>query len=328
MAPSVGRLARDGHVFMRLCTPLSLCLAAAAVLAPLPSAVAWADSAAPCAGADDQRFPLTSRIHGGPTSYEAGGGYGTWYIDLTNTTRQTCAAVHPVLVLVDDKRALKASQPKLEFYDGATARGVRFETTDAHELIGVFDADGFPGFTVGPGKTVSVKVRLSLTSDAVTNAVTANAALVQRHNQDGDWIGQSNDYRFGIGVEPGPIPVPTPTAVPRSATPSGSGTPLPTAEESTPTKEPEQTPVAEESAGDGGGGGDGADEGGDGDEGGGGGREGRDDIWAGEGAREGAGSRAWELARTGLGAGHGALAGATVLLVAGGGAYLMARRRR
>jgi hypothetical protein len=325
---------------MRLCTPLSLCLAAAAVLAPLPSAVAWADSAAPCAGADDQRFPLTSRIHGGPTSYEAGGGYGTWYIDLTNTTRQTCAAVHPVLVLVDDKRALKASQPKLEFYDGATARGVRFETTDAHELIGVFDADGFPGFTVGPGKTVSVKVRLSLTSDAVTNAVTANAALVQRHNQDGDWIGQSNDYRFGIGVEPGPIPTrtPTPTAIPRSATPSGSGTPLPTAEESTPTKEPEQTPVAEESAGDGGGGGDG------GDEGGGGGREGRDDIWAGEGAgrgagdgagedagegaREDAGSRAWELARTGLGAGHGALAGATVLLVAGGGAYLMARRRR
>ncbi|UXY27783.1 hypothetical protein [Streptomyces sp. HUAS TT20] len=313
MAPSVGHPARDGYVFMRLCTPLSLCLAAAAVLVPLPSAVAWADSAAPCASADNQRFPLTSRIHDGPTTYEAGGGYGTWYIDLTNTTRQTCAAVHPVLVFVDDKRALKASQPKLEFYDGATAHDVRFETTDAHELIGVFDADGFPGFTVGPGKTVSVKVRLSLTSDAVTNAVTANAALVQRHNQDGDWIGQSNDYRFGIGVEPGPIP--TPTATPRSATPSGSGTPLPTAEESTPTKEPEQTPVAEESADDGGDGGDGGDEGGGGD---------RDDIRAGEGA----GSRAWELARTGLGAGHGALAGAAVLLVVGGGAYLMARRRR
>ncbi len=313
MAPYICRPARDGYVFMRLCTPLSLCLAAAAVLAPLPSEVAWAESAAPCAGADDQRFPLASRIHDGPTSYEAGGGYGTWYIDLTNATRQTCAAVHPVVVLVDDKRALKASQPKLEFYDGTTARSVRFETTDQNELVGVFDADGFPGFTVGPGKTVSVKVRLSLTSDAVTNEVTANAALVQRHNQDGDWIGQSNDYRFGIGVEPGP----TPTATPRSAAPSGSGTPVPTAEESTPTKEPEQTPVVEES----GGSGDGGDEG-DGGDGGGGGD--RDDIRA----DGGAGARAWELARTGLGAGHGALAGASVLLAFGGGAYLMARRRR
>ncbi|MEU0597959.1 hypothetical protein ABZ484_06835 [Streptomyces sp. NPDC006393] len=181
---------------MRLCTSLSPCLAAAALLLT-GSALARADSRPACAGPDDRNFPIASRIHGGPAAYRAGGGHGTFFLDLTNTTSGTCAAVHPVVVLVDDKRALKAGQVRLEFYDGAGVHPVRFESTDQDELVGPFDA-GLPGFTVGPGRTVTVKVRLSFTSDAAANEVTANAAVVQRHDDDGDWVGQSDDYRFRI----------------------------------------------------------------------------------------------------------------------------------
>jgi hypothetical protein len=189
---------------MRLHTPASLCLAAAALLAAAPPTRAEPPAALPSCATDDGAFPLTSRLHGGPASYTAGGGFGTWYLDLTNTTGRTCTRVHPVVVLVDDKRALEPSQPRLEFYgdqDSARPLPVHFETTDEDELVGAFD--GFPGFTVGPRKTRTVKVRLSLASDAVPNEVTANAAVVQRHDDDGDWVGRSNDYRFKIEAVPG-----------------------------------------------------------------------------------------------------------------------------
>ncbi|MEV0636997.1 hypothetical protein AB0I77_18960 [Streptomyces sp. NPDC050619] len=192
---------------MRLPTPASLCLAAAAAaLVPGP---AHADSGLSCA-ADDGGFPVTTRIHGGPDSYEAGGGFGTWYLDLTNTTDRTCGNIHPVVVLVDDGRALEPGQPRLEFYAGDRPHPVRFEETGADELVGAFadDRAGFRGFTVGPGKTLTVKVRLAVTSAAVPNEVTVNAAVVQRHEDDGDWVGQSNDYRFSIDAGPAPRPSP------------------------------------------------------------------------------------------------------------------------
>ncbi|MFF4258461.1 hypothetical protein ACFY1L_45460 [Streptomyces sp. NPDC001663] len=189
-------------MFMRLCTPVSLCLAAAALVPA--AAPAHATSRPTCAAPDGRAFPLTTRIHGGPDAYEAGGGFGTWYLDLTNTTARTCGNIHPVVVLVDDKRALKPSQPRLEFYDGSHPRPVRFEKTDEDELVGAFD--GFPGFTVAPRTTVTVKLRLALTSDAVPNQVTVDAAVVQRENQDGDWVGQSNDYSFRIQDDPTPEP--------------------------------------------------------------------------------------------------------------------------
>ncbi|MEU8691807.1 hypothetical protein [Streptomyces sp. NPDC048665] len=175
---------------------------AVGLLVPLSAPVARAVGApadAVCAGADAHVFPLTARIRGGPDSYEAGGGFGTWYIDLTNTTRRTCTGVHPVVVLVDSRRALKPHQPRLDFYDGSRARPVSFESTDEQELVGVLDAAGFAGFTVPAGRTVSVRVRLSLTSDAVADRVTAGAAVVQRRGaDDGDWVGQSDPYVFGI----------------------------------------------------------------------------------------------------------------------------------
>ncbi|MFD3598096.1 hypothetical protein [Streptomyces sp. NPDC058656] len=171
-----------------------------------------------CAEPGGGEFPVRTRIHGGPAEYDAGGGFRTWYIDLTNTTDATCGNIHPVVVLVDGKRALRPEQPRLEFYDGDRPRPVGFERTDQDENIGVLGspvsrADGsdtdsseadeapFPGFTVAPGATLSVKVRLAVTSDAVANEVVAHAAVVQRQGDDGDdgdWVGQSNDYRFRI----------------------------------------------------------------------------------------------------------------------------------
>ncbi|MGW6734914.1 hypothetical protein [Streptomyces sp. NPDC055013] len=219
---------------MRLHSPASLCLAAAALLAAAPPVHAAPSAELPSCATDDRAFPLTTRLHGGPDSYVAGGGFGTWYLDLTNKTGRTCTGIHPVVVLIDAERALKPSQPRLEFYgspsgspssspkggtdggpDRARPHPVRFETTDEDELVGAFGGSGdFPGFTVGPRRTVTVKVRLAVTSDAVPNKVTANAAVVQRHEGDGDWVGQSNDYRFTIDADPADPAHPTGKAEP------------------------------------------------------------------------------------------------------------------
>ncbi|MEV5429688.1 hypothetical protein [Streptomyces sp. NPDC052701] len=228
---------------MRLYAPTSLCLSAAAALLAVP-APARADAGArlpapACAASDDRAFPLTTRLHGGPGSYRAGGGHGTWYLDLTNTTGRTCTHIHPVVVLVDEERALRPSQPRLEFHDGTRPHAVRFERTDRDELVaaladqggsagtgdgGRSASPGFPGFTVGPGRTLTVRVRLAFAPGTAPNEVTANAAVVQRHRDDGDWVGQSNDYRFRVTAGP---------AAPPSATASFPSTvpPFPFAEE-------------------------------------------------------------------------------------------------
>lgn len=179
--------------------PTALAPTALALFVTLTSAPAQALEARPdCVSSDTHDFPIKTRIHGGPDAYQAGGGSGTWYIDLTNTTAHPCGAIHPVVVLVDEKRTLRPDQARLEFYEGERAHAVRFERSDQEENVGPFD-DGFPGFTVAPGRTLTVKVRLSLASGAsAPNAVVANAAVVQKHDDDGDWVGESNAYRFRI----------------------------------------------------------------------------------------------------------------------------------
>ncbi|MER5468819.1 hypothetical protein [Streptomyces sp. NPDC002685] len=173
-------------------TALALCV----TLTPTPAHAL--DPRPACVSSDTRDFPIRTRIHGGPDAYQAGGDFGTWYIDLTNTTAHTCGAIHPVVVLVDAKRTLRPEQARLEFYEGDRAHAVTFERTDQDENVAPFD-DGFPGFTVAPGRTLTVKVRLSLTSGATApNTILANAAVVQRHEDDGDWVGESNDYRFRV----------------------------------------------------------------------------------------------------------------------------------
>ncbi|MFF8450262.1 hypothetical protein ACF06Q_21605 [Streptomyces leeuwenhoekii] len=174
--------------------------ALAPALLPTGALASAAPRAPACAAPGDRDFPLTTRLHGGPAAYQAGGGPGIWYLDLTNTTDRTCSGIHPVVVLVDERRSLQPSQLRLEFHDGTRFRPVPFVTTDAHELIGALAADdgGFPGFTIGPGSTRTVTVRFAVAPDAGADGVTANAAIVQRREDDGDWVGQSNDYRFRV----------------------------------------------------------------------------------------------------------------------------------
>ncbi|MFI6933350.1 hypothetical protein [Streptomyces sp. NPDC050287] len=288
-------------------TSVLLCLAVAAGV-QLPSvSPAYADSCA--AGSQGPDFPVRARIHGGPGVYQAGGGYGVWYLDLTNTTDRTCGNIHPVVILVDERRVLEPGQPRLEFYEetgngtgsgGVRAHPVPFERTDADELVGVFagERDRFPGFTVGPGKTLSVKVRLAVGSDAVANQVTANAAVVQRHHDedDGDWVGQSNDYRFRIDSEAdAPMP-PEPSAQSPWQSPSQAPSPSPSQSQS-----PSQSPPLSPS------------------------QPPRVDVTAPGTSRL---PFADELARTGLGPTTGALAAALALLLVAAGTLLLVRRRR
>ncbi|MGW0644570.1 peptidase [Streptomyces badius] len=194
----------------------------AAALQPVSapaSLAAAAEAGAPVVNADDEQpvcgdpkakdFPVETRIKDAPDRYASGGGYGTWFLDLTNTTDTSCRALHPVLVLADRDRRLTSDQIQVEFSEPGSPEKeyrVTWETTDRDEQIGVF-GDPFSGFTVPAGETVSVRVRMAFTSDAAPGPVTAHAAVVQRRHQDkgkgggredGEWVGESEEYPFVI----------------------------------------------------------------------------------------------------------------------------------
>ncbi|MER6116798.1 hypothetical protein [Streptomyces sp. NPDC001743] len=207
-----------------------------------------ADQRPDCGEARAADFPIDTRIHGGPDTYASGGGYGTWFLDLTNTTAESCRAIHPVLVLTDEDRALTSDQIQLEFSErtrpGVEHR-VHWETTDRDEHIGVFGGEGddsFPGFTVPAGRTVTVQVRLAFTSDTSPGRITANAAIVQRQRAggdtsdggsatqglDGEWVGESEDYPFTVVEDHGSgtgtdEPGETDTGEGRADEPAGTG---------------------------------------------------------------------------------------------------------
>ncbi|MEV8309008.1 hypothetical protein AB0P36_17035 [Streptomyces flavidovirens] len=151
-----------------------------------------------CGDPASSDFPIATRLRGGPDTYRAGGAAGEWSLELTNTTDESCRNIHPVIVLMDRERELESRQMELEFQDGAGRWiDVPFHTTDEDEHIGVFDG-GFPGFTVDADRTVTVKVRLAFYSDTAPARAVANAAVVQRQPDDGEWVGESNDYRFTV----------------------------------------------------------------------------------------------------------------------------------
>ncbi|MFE0700499.1 hypothetical protein [Streptomyces sp. NPDC058872] len=144
-------------------------------------------------------FPLDTRLHGGPPDYRAGGPLQDWKLDLTNTTDAPCSGVHPVLVLTDRDRALRPEQIRFEFYDEGAARWrpVAFEATEEAENVGAFT--GFGGFAVPAGRTLTVPVRLAFGAETTPDEVVVNAAVVQRRGDDGDWVGESGDYRLTVG---------------------------------------------------------------------------------------------------------------------------------
>lgn len=165
---------------------------------------------ATCGDGKSAQFPIGARIRGGPAVYRTGADAQTWYLDLTNTTATQCTAIHPVVVFTDEARALRPAHFRMEFEATGAPGGtfpVSLEHTDRDEIIAIFDGgDAFSGFTVGPGGSLTVTVRLAFAPDAPHGEAVADAALVQRKGDDGDWVGEVGGYRFdvqGPGAESG-----------------------------------------------------------------------------------------------------------------------------
>ncbi|MGW6704697.1 hypothetical protein ACWGDE_07375 [Streptomyces sp. NPDC054956] len=202
---------------MRLRKALALSAALVAVTAFAPTAAADIGTGggarpapalpsrveATCGDGKSTQFPVGARIRGGPSVYRTGDEPQTWYLDLTNTTASECTAIHPVVVFTDKARALRPAHFRMEFEaPGAPGGGtfpVSLEHTDRDEIIAVFDGgDAFAGFTVGPGGSVTVTVRLAFAPGTPHGEAVADAALVQRKGDDGDWVGEAGGYRFDV----------------------------------------------------------------------------------------------------------------------------------
>ncbi|WP_328298850.1 hypothetical protein OG389_14240 [Streptomyces sp. NBC_00435] len=157
---------------------------------------------ATCGDGKSTQFPIGARIRGGPAVYRTGGDAQTWYLDLTNTTATQCTAIHPVVVFTDKAHALRPAHFRMEFAAPGAPTGtfpVSLERTDRDEIVAVFDGgDAFSGFAVGPGGALTVTVRLAFAADAPRGEAVADAALVQRKGDDGDWVGEAGGYRFDI----------------------------------------------------------------------------------------------------------------------------------
>ncbi|MBT2402634.1 MULTISPECIES: hypothetical protein [unclassified Streptomyces] len=154
---------------------------------------------ASCGDGKSTAFPIGARIRGGPAVYRTGGGPQTWFLDLTNTTGSQCTAIHPVVVFTDKTRSLRPAHFRMEFEAPGGTFPVSLERTDRDEIIAVFDGgDAFPGFTVAAGGSLTVKVQLAFAPDTPLGEVVADAALVQRKGDDGEWVGEAGGYRFSV----------------------------------------------------------------------------------------------------------------------------------
>ncbi|MFF9015171.1 LPXTG cell wall anchor domain-containing protein [Streptomyces sp. NPDC014870] len=224
---------------MRLRNALALGVTAATTGTAVLALTVGPSSAQPgpsptCGRATDPDFPIDTRIQGVPGTYVPGADFRTFEVELTNTTTEPCHGIHPVLALADRDRVLQPGQIRLDFYDSEARswRPVTFEGTEEDENVGVFaDTPGpaaipvlppFAGFSVPAGRTLAVGVRLAFREGTAPNEVVANAAVVQRQGDDGDWVGESGDYRLtiapgGAGENP-ESDAPAGTAPPRGDT--------------------------------------------------------------------------------------------------------------
>ncbi|MFF2654054.1 hypothetical protein [Streptomyces sp. NPDC058045] len=201
------------------------CLAAAAPPGHPPGA-------AGCVRGEGREFPVAARILGGPAAYRPGGAPQEWTVELSGRARGTCRALYPVLVLVDADRKVQPAQVRLEFDRGSRWHPVHPHGTDRHETVAVLgETPDFPGFTVAPGRTVRVRVRLTLTPGAGPDHVRATVAVVRRTGggRDGEWVGESAPYTFEVapdadGAAPPAAeahPVPPESARPEQPLPRG-----------------------------------------------------------------------------------------------------------
>ncbi|MFD4988009.1 hypothetical protein [Streptomyces sp. NPDC058374] len=220
-------------VVLALASPLTTASAHAAPAHPAPAGAAHAPAAPGarpagppvplCAQPDAPSFPLTGHLRGGPGTLRAGDGPSGFTVHIRNTGRVTCHRVHPVLVLVDEARALVPAQLRLDFHDGHRWLPVRLRHTSRNESVGVLDGGkGFRGFTVRPGGSTDVRLRLAVRDDAGADRVAVQAALVQRHDGEGRWVGHSDTYTFTLRAAEGgdtrpPVP---PARPPRSDEPA------------------------------------------------------------------------------------------------------------
>lgn len=161
-----------------------------------------------CGDRNSPDLPLRAELDNGPSTFPRGGYWRAWHLKLRNTTRAECRAIHPVVVLAGRGGALRPGHIRFEFYDERVDRwrAVDFETTEEDENVGVFAGEGFDGFTVPPGRTVTTALRARFTDGAPTGPVTAGVTTVQRRADDGEWVGQSPDVRFRITEEDGTGP--------------------------------------------------------------------------------------------------------------------------
>ncbi|GAA2090458.1 hypothetical protein GCM10009801_55390 [Streptomyces albiaxialis] len=177
--------------------------------APASAAAVASASSAPevpevprCVAPGKARFALGTRVTGGPAAYAPGGGRRGFRIEMRNDARGRCAAVHPILVLLDRRKALRPAQIQVRFRDpGGTWRPVRFRHTGPGENVGVFTAPGFHGYALQPGGTASVRVQMRFAEGTEGgNGVRASVSSVQRRGADGEWVGESAPYRFTVGA--------------------------------------------------------------------------------------------------------------------------------
>ncbi|RZD88587.1 hypothetical protein [Streptomyces albidoflavus] len=223
---------------MRSRTPLALVLVFAS---PLAAASAHAgDPAAPAASAgaahapagppvplcvqpDAEVLPLVGQVRDGPATVRAGDGPSGFTVRVHNTGRVTCHRVHPVVLLLDEDRALVPSQVRLDFHDGRRWLPVRLRHTSRNENVGVLDGgQSFHGFTVRPGGKKDVRLRLAVREDARPDRVAVQAALVQHHDRDGHWAGHSDTYTFELRGADGTRPSARPPRGERPADPPGA----------------------------------------------------------------------------------------------------------
>ncbi|MFI6145862.1 hypothetical protein [Streptomyces sp. NPDC051109] len=154
---------------------------------------------ASCGDGKSSAFPIGARIRGGPAVYRTGGGPQTWFLDLANTTNSECTAIHPVVVFTDRAHALLPAHFRMEFEAPGGTFPVSLERSDRDEIIAVFDGgEAFSGFSVRAGGSLTVKVTLAFAPGTPPGEVLADAALVQRKADDGDWVGEAGGYRFSI----------------------------------------------------------------------------------------------------------------------------------